>query len=80
PHIRYLEIDASGRRVLMPMNFARVKRNGDVVAKSVCGKHFAEAPGTANPDFVTLQEEDKIAAYYGGGHLYALPERKEPLL
>ena len=80
PHIRYLEIDASGRRVLMPMNFARVKRNGDVVAKSVCGKNFAEAPGTANPDFVTLQEEDKIAAYYGGGHLYALPERKEPLL
>ncbi|MEM1190193.1 MAG: photosynthetic reaction center subunit H [Pseudomonadota bacterium] len=80
PHIRYLEIDAGGRRVLMPMNFARVKKNGDVVAKSICGRHFADAPGTANPDFVTLQEEDKIGAYYGGGYLYALEERAEPVL
>ncbi|MEM1403333.1 MAG: photosynthetic reaction center subunit H [Pseudomonadota bacterium] len=80
PHIRYLEIDAGGRRVMMPMNFARVKRNGDVVAKSVCGKHFADAPTSADPDFVTLQEEDKICAYYGGGYLYALDERREPLL
>lgn len=80
PHVRYLEIDAGGNRVMMPMNFARVKRNGDVHAKSVCGKHFAEAPSTANPDYVTLQEEDKISAYYGGGYLYALPERTEPVL
>jgi photosynthetic reaction center H subunit len=90
PIVRYIEIEVpvpggeeaeSGvRRVMMPMTFARVKNNGDVHAKSVCGSHFADAPSTANPDFVTLQEEDKIAAYYGGGHLYALPERTEPLL
>ena len=80
PHIRYLEIDARGRRVLMPMNFARVKKTGEVVAKSVCGKHFADAPGTANPDCVTLQEEDKIGAYYGGGYLYAFEKRAEPVL
>lgn len=80
PHIRYLEIDAGGKRVLMPMNFARVKKTGEVVAKSVCGRHFADAPGTANPDFVTLQEEDKIGAYFGGGYLYALEERTEPVL
>jgi len=95
PHVRYLEIEApveaasspegesmgpSTRRVMMPMTFARVKSNGDVIAKSVCGKHFADAPSTANPDFVTLQEEDKIGAYYGGGYLYALPERTEPVL
>ncbi|MEM1142557.1 MAG: photosynthetic reaction center subunit H [Pseudomonadota bacterium] len=93
PHIRYLEIEPLGaassddsdgaparKRVLMPMTFARVKKTGEVIAKSVCGRHFADAPGTANPDFVTLQEEDKIGAYYGGGHLYALPERKEPML
>jgi photosynthetic reaction center H subunit len=80
PTVRYLEIDASGRRVLMPMTMARVKRNGEVHAKSVCGRHFADAPGTANPDFVTLQEEDKIGGYYGGGYLYALPERAEPIL
>jgi len=27
-----------------------------------------------------LQEEDKVAAYFGGGTLYALAERTEPLL
>ena len=70
----------AGRRVLIPMTFARVKKNGDVHAKSVCGKHFADAPGTANADFVTLQEEDKISAYYGGGYLYALADRTEPYL
>jgi photosynthetic reaction center H subunit len=62
------------------MTITRVKRNGDVHAKSVCGRHFADAPSTANPDFVTLQEEDKIGGYYGGGYLYALPERAEPIL
>jgi hypothetical protein len=62
------------------MNFTRViRRNGDVHAKSVCGRHFADAPSTANPDQITLQEEDKIGAYYAGGYLYALPERTEPL-
>lgn len=80
PHVRYLEIDAGGRRVMMPMTFARVRKNGDVVAKSVCGRHFADAPTSADPDFVTLQEEDKIGAYYGGGYLYALPERTEPVI
>jgi photosynthetic reaction center H subunit len=80
PCVRYLEVDAGGRRVMIPMTFARVKSNGDVIAKSVCGRHFADAPSTANPDFVTLQEEDKIGAYYGGGYLYALPERTEPIL
>lgn len=71
---------AKGRRVMMPMNFARIRRNGDVHAKSIRGAHFADAPSTANPDYVTLQEEDKIMAYYGGGYLYALPERTEPVL
>lgn len=65
---------------MIPMNFARVKNNGDVHVKSVCGRHFATAPSTANPDQVTLQEEDKIAAYYGGGYLYATADRTEPLL
>lgn len=71
---------SAGRRVLMPMTLARVRKNGDVHAKSVCGKHFADAPGTANPDYVTLQEEDKITAYFGGGYLYAMPDRTEPYL
>jgi photosynthetic reaction center H subunit len=27
-----------------------------------------------------LLEEDRIVAYYGGGTLYATPQRQEPLL
>ncbi len=33
-----------------------------------------------NPDSVTMQEEEKIAAFFGGGTLYATPARAEPLL
>jgi len=34
----------------------------------------------ANPDQVTLREEDQIAAYFASGNLYAEPRRVEPLL
>jgi photosynthetic reaction center H subunit len=37
-------------------------------------------PALRNPDVVTLLEEDKIVGFYGGGTLYALPSRTEPLL
>jgi len=51
-----------------------------VQVKSILAEHFAAVPTTASPDQITLQEEDKVCAYYGGGHLYALPQRSEPLL
>ena len=78
PQIRYLEVQVGERRVLLPMNFTRVTRTGEVNVKSIRGAHFADVPGLANPDQVTLQEEDKITAYYAGGHLYATPDRVEP--
>ena len=78
--VRYLEVEANGgRRVLLPMNFARVKSDG-VHVKSILSTHFAKVPGLRNPDAVTLLEEDKIVGFYGGGHLYALPQRAEPVL
>jgi len=40
----------------------------------------ATAPTLANPDQVTMLEEEKITAYYGGGTLYATPARSEPLI
>lgn len=77
---RYLEVEtADGRRVLLPMTAARVKKDG-VHVKSVHGRHFAGVPGTKSPDRVTLLEEEKIMAYYGAGTLYADPSRQEPLL
>lgn len=80
---RYLEVETSAkggtRRVLLPMPFARIRRN-QVEVNSIYSIHFADVPGTSSPDQVTLLEEDKISAYYGGGTLYADPKRSEPLI
>ena len=77
---RYIEIEvADGRRVLLPMNFARIKRD-QVRVQAVHGRHFADVPPTKSPDQITLLEEEKIMAYYGGGLLYADPQRQEPLV
>lgn len=79
---RYAEIELDGqggRRVLLPMNFARVRRN-EVWVGAVLGSQFTHVPGTRQADVVTMLEEEKIQAYYGGGMLYAEPGRAEPLL
>ena len=79
--IRYLEVKvaSNGRTVLIPHNFARITSKG-VKVKSIFAEHFADVPGTKNPESVTLMEEERIMAYYGAGTLYASPERTEPLL
>ncbi len=83
--LRYMELEAttpSGtRRILLPVNFTRIDTTSrQVKVKSIMGRHFAEVPGTKNPDTVTLLEEERIMAYYGAGTLYAEPSRSEPLL
>jgi photosynthetic reaction center H subunit len=80
---RYLEVEVpapgGSRRVLLPVNFARI---GDqrVKVDSILADQFVNVPGTRASDIVTLLEEEKIMAYYGGGTLYATPDRQEPLL
>lgn len=80
---RYLELEVQAaqgpRRVLLPINFTRIN-NTQVRVQSILGEHFALVPGTRHPDQVTLLEEEKIMAYYGGGVLYATADRQEPLL
>lgn len=56
------------------------QRPREAVVKSVMAHHFAKAPVPKNPDQVTLLEEDKISAFFGGGHLYAKASRQEPLI
>lgn len=82
PQIRYLELDTSnGKRVLVPITLARVNgKMRQIKVRSIKGEHFNNAPTLKNYDQITLQEEDKVVAYYGGGTLYATPERAEPLL
>ncbi|CAN0349057.1 unnamed protein product [Phaeothamnion confervicola] len=83
--IRYLEVSSgqgdSQRKVLLPMNFARVDgRRREVRVKAVKGRHFAGAPQLKQAEQVTLLEEERCVAYYGGGTLYADSARQEPWL
>jgi photosynthetic reaction center H subunit len=83
PQVRFLELEraADGRHVLVPIYFAHVNcSRQQVEVDAILGAQFAGVPGLANPDRVTLAEEDRISAYYGGGKLYAEPSREEPLL
>lgn len=81
---RYLEAEVAAtgggtRRVLVPMAFARVRKDG-VVVNALLAQHFANVPPVKADDRVTLLEEEKICAYYGAGTLYADPRRAEPLI
>jgi len=80
---RYMELTVrvgdDWRQVMLPMNFARVTRD-EVKVQSILAHQFAQVPGLRQAEQVTLLEEEKIMAYYGGGTLYATPDRQEPLV
>ncbi|MEO9575559.1 MAG: photosynthetic reaction center subunit H [Tateyamaria sp.] len=81
--VRYLEYTldpkyGTGNR-LVPLTMARIGRD-KVTIRSLFGKHFGTVPQHASATQVTVLEEDKISAYYGGGTLYADSKRQETLL
>lgn len=77
---RYYEVQTNGgRRVLLPVTFSRVSKD-KVTVKSILSTQFEQVPGTKNPSEVTFLEEDKIMGYYGGGTLYATPQRQESFI
>ena len=86
PQIRYMEMDladaeAGAGPVLLPMGFARIDaRRGFVRVKALLAHQFAEVPRTKSRETITKLEEDKITAYFAGGHLYATPARLGPVL
>ena len=55
-------------------------KEGVVKVSAITGRQFADVPATASTDHVTRREEDRICGYFGGGMLYASPERAEPLV
>jgi photosynthetic reaction center H subunit len=79
---RLLEIEvktkSGARRVLVPINFARISKHG-VKVRSILASQFEGVPTTKHADQITMLEEEKIMAYYGAGTLYATPDRQEPL-
>jgi photosynthetic reaction center H subunit len=62
----------AAQTVLLPINFTRFnKKRRQVKVQSILGRQFADVPRLGKRDRITLREEDKICAYYGGGTLYA---------
>ena len=79
--IRYLQIGVGEGSVLAPMMMAKVdRRRRRVVIDALLASQFAGAPRIEATDQITLYEEERVQAYFGGGYLYATPARQEPLL
>ena len=67
--------------VLIPMEFAAVNAgNRTVRSGAITARQFAGVPGRKYDVSITAREENELRAYYGGGYLYAIPSRREPLL
>lgn len=85
PSIAYYEVQLTGSeaRRLLPYGYVQWPNFGlwgcdRLLVKSITAAQFAQVPTTKSATSVTRLEEDKIMAYYAGGHLYALPHRQEP--
>lgn len=83
--IRYLEVETTtGKRVLAPMMVASVQTNGIfgdkpelVEIDAITAAQFEDVPALETPGIITRYEEDRVQAYFGGGYMYATPERSE---
>jgi photosynthetic reaction center H subunit len=81
--IRYLEVwlAEGARSVMLPITMSLIdKRRRHVQVDAITAAQFAGVPALENPDQITFYEEERVTAYYGGGFLYATPQRAEPLL
>ncbi|MEM6266919.1 MAG: photosynthetic reaction center subunit H [Pseudomonadota bacterium] len=84
--IRYLEVETTaGDKVLAPIFVAAVQTKGMLDDKpelveidAITSEQFADVPRLETPGQITRYEEDRIMGYYGGGYMYATPERQEP--
>ena len=83
--IRYLEVEtATGKKVLAPMMVAAVQTKGFfddkpelVEIDAITAAQFEDVPALETAGIITRYEEDRVQAYFGGGYMYATPERSE---
>ncbi|KPF62027.1 photosynthetic reaction center subunit H [Porphyrobacter sp. AAP60] len=91
--IRYLEIETTtGKKVMAPMMVAVVHGNSllgkilpttnhderqYVEIDAITAAQFEDVPALETARIITRYEEDRIQAYFGGGYMYATPERSE---
>ena len=81
--VRYLVMDVNpegdGQTRMIPMNFARIKSDR-VVIRSLYEGNVSGIPTIKGDAEITLLEEEKIMAYFGGGTMYADPRREETVI
>ncbi|MEM6637822.1 MAG: photosynthetic reaction center subunit H [Pseudomonadota bacterium] len=81
--VRYLEYTLEdGSTRLVPIQLAKVTRanfmggrNPYVQIRSLKAAHFSGVPKIASGDQITMLEEEKVCAYYGGGTLYSVGDQ-----
>lgn len=75
--VRYLAVDlnpeGSGKGRLIPMNMARILPDR-VIVKSLHAHMWEGIPQAKSATEVTLLEEEKVMAWFGGGAMYAKPQ------
>lgn len=79
---RYLEVELSprfgGDHVILPVAFADLRPRGKMaIVGMLTALQFSRVPRLSTPDIINLREEDRINAYYAGGHLYSRALEKE---
>ena len=67
--------------ILLPMEFAAVNQIARTVrCAAITSDQFADVPRRKADLVITAREENQLRGYYGGGFLWATPNRAEPLL
>lgn len=79
---RHLEVElTSGKKILLPLSMGRVHLDDSIVSvRAIMASQFEGVPTLAKDDEITIDEEERIQAYYGGGYMYATPKRSEPFV
>lgn len=74
--VRYISVDlnpeGTGKTRLVPMNMAKIGTDR-VICKSMMADTWEGIPQTKSGSQVTLLEEEKIMAWFGGAAMYAKP-------
>ncbi|MEO9863339.1 MAG: photosynthetic reaction center subunit H [Yoonia sp.] len=76
--VRYLTVDlnpeGSGQHRLIPMNMVRIKPD-HVMVQALHAHSWTGIPQAKSAEQITLLEEEKVMAWFGGGAMYANPEQ-----
>ena len=83
--IRYYQVTSGRRTFMVPQHFALLRnklrgKGKEFYVHALIAEQFKDIPKIASDSEITMLEEEKLQAYFGGGMLYATPDRQEPLL